>query len=280
MKTCLPSLVLIATISSLGAATVEDRLGQLEARVSEMQLLLEQLSRQSTSPVQPSTRTPGRTYQVRTGDSYWSIARRHGLKVSDLEQANPGINPRRLAIGHTLNLPGKNSSPSPAATVSRTHQIRKGEVMGRIAQQYSISLKRLMEANPEVDPRRLRIGGILTIPGQAVADTTAPAPLPSAETKSGLPEDPVSGRNSLDEPSAAPNPYLKALESTSTLADQAGAELDLSEPKLITLDEDTRFSEIASEHQTTVSLLNELNRRDLSPNQMIKAGSQLYIPTR
>ena len=280
MKACLPSLVLIATISSLGASTVEHRLDELEARVSEMQLLLEQLSRQSPSPARPSTTAPGHTYQVRTGDSYWSIARRHGVKVSDLERANPGVNPRRLPIGHTLNLPGRTSFSSPTATLSRSHQIRKGDVMGRIAQRYGISLKRLMEANPEVDPRRLCIGGTLTIPGQSVAATTTPAPLPPNESKSGLPEDPVSNPDSLDEPPAASNPYLRALESTPPLAEKAEPEADLSEPKLITLDEDTRFSEIASEHQTTVSLLNELNRRDLSPNQMIKAGSQLYIPTR
>lgn len=280
MKACLPSLVLIASFSGLGASTVEHRLDQLEARVSEMQVLLEQLSRQSPSPDRPTAPAPGRTYQVRTGDSYWSIARRHGLTVADLERANPDINPRRLSIGRAINLPASTSAPSSTTTVSRTHQIRKGEVMGRIAQRYGISLNQLMRANPGVDPRRLRIGSTLTIPGQSVAAAPTPDPVPAVETKSGLPEDQEPALDPLEAEPGASNPYLKALESTPPVADQAESAPDLSEPKLITLDEDTRFSQVASEHQTTVSLLNQLNRRDLSPDQMIKAGSQLYIPSR
>jgi hypothetical protein len=47
---------------------------------------------------------------------------------------------------------------------------------------------------------------------------------------------------------------------------------------LVTIEENIRFSEIARRYGTSVEELNILNKRELSPKQMIKAGSQLYIP--
>lgn len=44
--------------------------------------------------------------------------------------------------------------------------------------------------------------------------------------------------------------------------------------------ENLRFSEIAERYETTVTDLNKLNQRNLSPQQMIKSGSQLYILSR
>ena len=41
--------------------------------------------------------------------------------------------------------------------------------------------------------------------------------------------------------------------------------------------EDLRFSEIAERYETTVKDLNSLNQRNLSPQQLIKSGSQFYI---
>jgi LysM repeat protein len=51
--------------------------------------------------------SPGaaRTYVVKAGDSLYSIARKNGLKLEALMAANPGLDPRRLRIGQTLNLP-------------------------------------------------------------------------------------------------------------------------------------------------------------------------------
>jgi LysM repeat protein len=46
-----------------------------------------------------------RTYVVKAGDSPYSIARRSGVRLEALLEANPGLDPRRLRIGQTLNLP-------------------------------------------------------------------------------------------------------------------------------------------------------------------------------
>lgn len=55
--------------------------------------------------IRPPASGPARTYVVKAGDSPYSIARRNGIKLDALLAANPGIDPRRLPIGQTLNLP-------------------------------------------------------------------------------------------------------------------------------------------------------------------------------
>ncbi len=46
-----------------------------------------------------------RTYRVKPGDTFWEIARQHGVPVSSLVAANPGVNPGKLQINHNLNVP-------------------------------------------------------------------------------------------------------------------------------------------------------------------------------
>jgi tetratricopeptide (TPR) repeat protein len=49
--------------------------------------------------------TAARTHVVQSGDTPSSIARKYGLKLDALMNANPGLDPRRLRVGQTLNLP-------------------------------------------------------------------------------------------------------------------------------------------------------------------------------
>jgi murein DD-endopeptidase MepM/ murein hydrolase activator NlpD len=51
-------------------------------------------------------------------------------------------------------------SPQPT-----THTVRRGETLYRIAKRYGVSVGRLMTANGITDPRKLRAGQTLTIPG-------------------------------------------------------------------------------------------------------------------
>ena len=54
----------------------------------------------------PGTRAnAARSHKVQAGESPSSIARKYGVKLEALMAANPGLNPRRLQVGQTLNLP-------------------------------------------------------------------------------------------------------------------------------------------------------------------------------
>jgi murein DD-endopeptidase MepM/ murein hydrolase activator NlpD len=55
--------------------------------------------------------------------------------------------------------------PARVAGVRTTHQVVAGETVYHIAQQYGVSVSRLMAANGISDPRDLRVGQTLVIPG-------------------------------------------------------------------------------------------------------------------
>lgn len=66
-----------------------------------------------TAPTAANASTPdaaaeppaARAHTVRSGDTLDGIARRYGTTVRALEQANPGLNPRRLQLGQVIKLP-------------------------------------------------------------------------------------------------------------------------------------------------------------------------------
>ncbi len=57
------------------------------------------------TPAPQPTPTPARTHTVAGGETLASIARKYKLTVSALQAANPGVNPKKLRVGQTLNLP-------------------------------------------------------------------------------------------------------------------------------------------------------------------------------
>ena len=46
-----------------------------------------------------------RTHVVASGETMASIARKHGASLTALQAANPGVTPKKLRVGQTLNLP-------------------------------------------------------------------------------------------------------------------------------------------------------------------------------
>jgi LysM repeat protein len=61
--------------------------------------------------------------------------------------------------------PGSATATPTSSTGSRTHTVKSGETPSSIAKSYGVKLAALMAANPSVDPRRLRVGQVLRIPG-------------------------------------------------------------------------------------------------------------------
>lgn len=79
----------------------------------------------------------------------------------------PSVQPILMARSSTST--GTSSANPGAASVSaaatRTHVVKAGETPSLIARKYGIKLEALMTANPSLDPRRLRIGQVLRVPG-------------------------------------------------------------------------------------------------------------------
>ncbi len=86
----------------------------------------------------PNRQLPGKTHRVQRGENLTVIAHRHGLSLSQLLRANPGLNVRRpLRPGMTVQIPGRKVAArlpaslrrSSGATV-RTASIRVSPVTG------------------------------------------------------------------------------------------------------------------------------------------------------
>jgi LysM repeat protein len=90
-----------------------------------------------------------------------------------LRQRLRAINPRLAKVtppptptGQQKSSVPKTKAPTrpPAPTSERRHKVKPRENPTSIARQYAIPVKRLMAANPGVDPRRMQVGQMLKIP--------------------------------------------------------------------------------------------------------------------
>ena len=65
----------------------------------------------TAEPVVDETPAPtpvaGTRYVVKKGDTMWAIAQDHGISLADLQAANPDVEPRMMAVGTVLVIPGQ-----------------------------------------------------------------------------------------------------------------------------------------------------------------------------
>ncbi len=145
----------------------------------------------------------GATYVVKAGDTLSSIARRTGTTSAELKRLN-NLSSDYVRVGHELRLPTGGApakmAPAPAETPSAApaaapttnpdgsvvHEVKAGETIGAIARKYQVKAQDLLVANNISDPRKIRPGQKLIIPGYtAPAGTPAPAQgAPAAATTS------------------------------------------------------------------------------------------------
>lgn len=107
-------------------------------------------------------------YVVRRGDTLHRVARRYGMNVTALYGANPHLKE------HSYLYPGQ-VVHIPVRTTSR-YVIQAGDTLWDLAQRFNISLAELQSANPNAEPRRLRIGQTIVLPvskGLTIVETDA-----------------------------------------------------------------------------------------------------------
>ncbi|OQA43097.1 MAG: D-gamma-glutamyl-meso-diaminopimelic acid endopeptidase CwlS precursor [Chloroflexi bacterium ADurb.Bin325] len=123
------------------------------------------------------------TYTVRANDTLWDIAMSYGVSVNALMAANPGVDPQRLQNGQTLIIPdAEGAAAAVAGAASTPYTVRQDDTLWTIAAGFGISVESLSAANPGLDPKLLRVGQVLTVPGvYRAAVLPAPAPVAADE---------------------------------------------------------------------------------------------------
>ena len=123
-------------------------------------------------------------YVVKKGDSLSRIAKKAGTTEQALLAANPGLTEKTLRAGATIALPtGQTASPpAPSKTVpspapgaspsprsrsaTTTYTLKDGDILSRVANRYGLTTKELQDANPGLDPKKLRPGMEIKLPAK------------------------------------------------------------------------------------------------------------------
>lgn len=185
----------------------------------------------------------GTTYTVKSGDTLSKIATRYRTSSAALRSLN-GISGDHLRIGQELQIPGNGTAPAAtpsaapvaAPTAAPTsaapvaapagpgvHTVALGETAESIARKYRITVNDLARANPGQlsDPRKIRVGQVLNIPGAGAANAAKPPPslvpesqpFPATPVESVAPVAPLPGQD-LDQgvPSSGDAPVIRVDE--------------------------------------------------------------------
>lgn len=100
------------------------------------------------------------------------LATKYGTTLEQILIANPGLNPDRIFLGDQILIPGATTDSSGANLdptdrapgESVDYAIKEGDTFGTIANEFTVSVAALEEANPGVEAHSLQISHLIVIP--------------------------------------------------------------------------------------------------------------------
>ena len=102
------------------------------------------------------------SYRVQRGDSFYLIARRFGVSVRALMNANPSITAGRLLVGDILCIPTGEGRSCPLGSAAYT--VQPGQSVVDVMLASNVSLRALREYNEDIRLTALRPGDVLCVP--------------------------------------------------------------------------------------------------------------------
>ena len=102
------------------------------------------------------------SYRVQRGDSFYLIARKFGISVRALMNANPAIAAGRLLVGDILCVPVGEGRSCPVG--SSAYTVQQGPSVVDVMLSSNVSLRALREYNEDIRLTALRPGDVLCVP--------------------------------------------------------------------------------------------------------------------
>ena len=115
-----------------------------------------------------------------------AIARKNGLSLHALQEANPGLNPRKLKVGQKIEIPvgGTSGGAAPMTAANTTdatgsgaadtslYVVKPGDMLFKIAKAHGTRVKAIMELN-DLKTTSIRVGQKLKMPTKVASDLPA-----------------------------------------------------------------------------------------------------------
>ncbi len=181
------------------------------------------------------------TYKVAKGDTFYNIAKHHGISLASLSAANPGLNPSKLSIGQTIRLTKSTSSTSVKKTSPKA--VKTAKSSGRAYKQLPKVVQNTTTPTKKTLPQ---------------ADFAKPVYTITPKSKPVLPE------------------IIPTMpEPTESYVQQSG-----KVARTVPVSYEMTYGAFARQHGTNIAVLNTLNGLDLPADEPMAAGSELFIPIR
>lgn len=151
-------------------AVITDKVEEVAEVAEEQDIEAEsvQESESSQSAAVESVAKEGKQiwHTVVDGELLGRIVRNYGTTVSEIKRLNPDINVDRLSIGQRILISDGTVAPKSEekrpAVVEREgeewYTLQPGDLVGRVAQRYGTTSKRIAELNPDINIDRVRDG--------------------------------------------------------------------------------------------------------------------------
>ena len=111
------------------------------------------------------------TYVVKSGDSLYSIARKHNTTVDELKRLN-NLTSNVLSIGQVLKIPSSSESNNTGSNTgtTNTYVVKSGDNLYSIARKYNTTVDEIKKLN-NLTSNLLSIGQVLKIPSGSSTNT-------------------------------------------------------------------------------------------------------------
>ena len=103
------------------------------------------------------------TYQVKPGDTLYSIAFRYGKDYRELAQKNNIDVPYNISVGQIIHLNSKTTTVAPVANNQKIYIVKNGDTAVSVAKKHGLTLSQLVKANQLKKPYSLEVGQKLNL---------------------------------------------------------------------------------------------------------------------
>lgn len=147
-----------------------------------------------TGATPPVVDGAGSEHAIAKNETFGILAKKYGVSVKAIQEANPGVDSRKLKIGQKIKIPpakpagaptaapagagGPGPAPMAEAGSGTSYSVKSGDTLTKIARNHGTTLKALRAAN-NLRTDRLTVGQKLTLPAaKPRAAATAPVTVP------------------------------------------------------------------------------------------------------